>query len=165
VLNFLEGLSQSDLIRLVAESDYGYPAVLTAHAIGMALVVGIVLVFDLRVLGLAKRIPLSVLRRFFTVAWIGFAINLTSGTLLFLANYTAFIKNVAFITKISLLLIAALCTWLLARDIESNRLPAAAQGAIETPTSRARMIAALSVILWLGAITAGRIVGYTDVPE
>jgi hypothetical protein len=126
------------------------------HAIGMALVVGIVLVFDLRVLGLASRIPLVALKRFFLIAWLGFAVNLTSGTLLFCANYTAFIHNTAFITKISLLVAGALCTWLLAREIESG-------GA--TATSKAKWIAAISVILWLGAITAGRIVGYTSVPE
>lgn len=164
-MDFLEGLSQSDLVRWVAESDYGYPWVLTAHAIGMAFVVGIMLVFDLRVLGLATQIPLSVLRRFFIVAWIGFAINLTSGTLLFLANYTAFIKNTAFITKISLLIVGALGTWGLTREIYVRSPIVTGSAGIETTTQRARMFAAILVVIWLGAITAGRIVGYTDVPE
>jgi hypothetical protein len=126
------------------------------HAIGMALVVGIVLVFDLCVLGVAARIPLTALKRFFLIAWLGFAVNLTSGTLLFCANYTAFIHNTAFITKISLLIAGAICTWVLSRELDGSGAAA---------TSKAKWIAAISVILWLGAITAGRIVGYTSVPE
>jgi hypothetical protein len=156
-LQFLETISQTSLVRWVAESDWGYPIVLTLHAIGMALVVGIVLVFDLRVLGVAARIPLVALRRFFLVAWIGFAVNLTSGTLLFFANYSAFIHNTAFITKISLLIAGAICTWLLVRQIDFTKS--------DSVTAKAKLIAAISVILWLGAITAGRIVGYTSVPE
>jgi hypothetical protein len=153
----LETISQTSLVRWVAESDWGYPIVLTLHAIGMALVVGIVLVFDLRVLGVAARIPLAALQRFFLVAWIGFAVNLTSGTLLFCANYSAFIHNTAFITKISLLIAGAICTWLLVRQIDFTKS--------DSVTAKAKLIAAISVILWLGAITAGRIVGYTSVPE
>lgn len=156
-MQFLETISQTSLVRWVAESDWGYPIVLTLHAIGMALVVGIVLVFDLRVLGVAARIPLVALRRFFLVAWIGFAVNLTSGTLLFFANYSAFIHNTAFITKISLLIAGAICTWLLVRQIDFTKS--------DSVTAKAKLIAAISVILWLGAITAGRIVGYTSVPE
>jgi hypothetical protein len=75
---------------------------------------------------------------------------------LFCANYTAFIHNTAFITKISLLVAGAVCTVLLAREIG---------GSDATATSKAKWIAGVSVILWLGAITAGRIVGYTSVPE
>ena len=156
-LNFLESLSETALVRWVAESDYGYPFVLTLHAIGMALVVGIVLMIDLRIVGFAARVQLSALRRFFLVAWVGLAINLVSGSLLFLANYTAFIHNTAFITKISLLVVGGIATAWLSREIDST--------ADAPPSSRAKTIAAISIAIWLCAITAGRIVGYTSVPE
>jgi len=154
-LNVLESISETALVRWAAESDWGYPIILTAHAIGMALVVGILLMFDLRVLGLASAIPYAAIRKYFRVAWIGLAINACSGTLLFLINYTAFLHNTAFITKISLLILAAVGTAVLAKQVTDT-----------APTSRrAHIIAGVCVVLWLGAITAGRIVGYTSVPE
>lgn len=121
----------------------------------MALVVGILLMFDLRVLGLGASISFGAIRSYFRVAWIGLVVNVCSGTLLFLANYTAFLHNAAFITKISLLIVAGFGTWLLSREVSK---PADA-------TRRARIIAYACIALWIGAIVAGRIVGYTSVPE
>jgi len=129
----------------------------------MALVVGILLLFDLHVVGrsrgfasLGGHIPLHATRPFFRVAWTGFVINIISGSLLFLANYTAFLHNTAFLTKISLLTIAATGTAVLARDVRDVE---------DKPSHRAQVIAFFCVFLWLGAIVAGRIVGYTSVPE
>jgi hypothetical protein len=161
-LQLLEDWSQSELVRWVAESDYGYPFILTLHAIGMALVVGIVLILNLRVLGFATKISISSLRLFFKIAWLGLAINVMSGTLLFLANYTAFLHNVAFITKISLLIVGGAATGLLAKELNLSTMISAG---IEIPSRKARVIAGISIFLWLGAITAGRIVGYTSMPE
>ena len=161
-MNFLETISQTALVRWAAESDWGYPIVLTAHAIGMALVVGILLMFDLRVLGLGSCIPFAAIRAYFRVAWIGLAINICSGTLLFLINYTAFLHNIAFLTKISLLAVAGIGTWMLAREVSGASSSGASN--IEV-TRRTQILAGVCVVLWLGAITAGRIVGYTSVPE
>ena len=160
-MQFLDTLSQSALILWVAESDYGYPTILTLHSIGMALVVGIMLIIDLRVLGVAKVISYSGLRKFFLFAWIGLGINAGSGTLLFLANYSAFLSNVAFITKIILLIIGGIATYFLSKDLQLHSIT---NHSIEIPSNKARVIAAVCVFLWLGAITAGRIVGYTSIP-
>lgn len=154
----LDYLSQTALILWVAESDWGYPIVLTLHSIGMALVVGILFMFDLRILGLAKRIPFGAFDTFFPIAWIGFIINLISGTLLFLANSAAFLTNTAFLTKIALLCGAGIVAWLLGRRDDLNTGSALASAA-------SRTLAAASLLLLLGAITAGRIIAYTNVPE
>lgn len=147
----LDYLSQTALILWVAESDWGYPIVLTLHSIGMALVVGILFMFDLRILGLGKRIPLVAFDTFFPIAWVGFAINLVSGTMLFLANPSIFLSNTAFITKIALLCGAGAVAFVLGRRDLENVV--------------SRTLAASSLVLLLGAITAGRIIAYTNVPE
>jgi len=164
-LQLLESLSQTALILWVAESNYGYPIVLTLHSIGMALVIGIMLVVDLRVIGLINVLSFTSLRKFFTVAWIGLAINAGSGTLLFLANYSAFLTNTAFITKIILLVIGAALTAVLSRQLQpyATSDDSSYDTAVAYPLTP-RLIAALCLCLWLGAITAGRIVGYTSVP-
>ena len=164
-MGLLETLSQTPLVRWVAESDWGYPIVLTTHALGMGMVVGIMLMVDLRVLGFAARMPLPTVRLFFPVAWSGFAVNLVSGTLLFLANYTAFLHNVAFLTKITFLILGALSTYFLSRNISSNLLGDPAADSIAIASRRAQVLAAVCIFCWLIAITAGRIVGYTSLPE
>jgi hypothetical protein len=156
-LQALEYLSQTPLVLWVAESDFGYPTVLTLHSIGMALVVGIIMMFDLRVIGIGAAIPLRAFDVFFPVAWTGLLINVISGALLFCANYSAFLHNTAFITKLVLLFTAAIAAWQLTRRID--------RGALEWQTTASRGLAALSLALLLGAITAGRIIGYTSVPE
>jgi hypothetical protein len=115
------------------------------------------LMLDLRVLGLASKISFDSLRIYFRVAWVGLIVNAISGTLLFLANYTAFLHNTAFLAKISLLAIGGLATWSLVREISSS--------SPDQPSRRARIIASACIAIWLGAIVAGRIVGYTSVPE
>ncbi len=155
-MSLLETISQSALIRWVAESDWGYPIVLTAHALGMGLVVGILLMFDLRVLGVASQVPFHALRRYFRVAWFGLVVNAISGTLLFFVNYTAFLHNVYFLSKMSLLVLAAIGTRLLTRETAR---------ASDEVSRRASWLAGVCVVLWFGAIIAGRIVGYTSVPE
>jgi hypothetical protein len=154
----LDYLSQTALILWVAESDWGYPIVLTLHSIGMALVVGILFMFDLRILGLARRIPFQTFERFFPIAWTGFVVNLVSGTLLFLANSAAFLTNTAFITKITMLCGAAFVAWLLGHRVDLNN-------GSDVAATASRALAAASLTLLLGAITAGRIIAYTNVPE
>lgn len=153
-MHALEALSQTAIVIWVAESDWGYPVVLTLHSIGMALVVGIAAMFNLRMLGAAKAIPSHAFDAFFRVAWCGLAINVVSGSLLFCANYRVFLNNTAFITKLALLASAALVTWWLARQRDSV-----------SPLIPSRVLSALSLVLLLGAMTAGRIIGYTSVPE
>ena len=67
----------------VRSSTAGYPSMIALHALGMALMVGLSLLLDLRILGWFAGIPLQSLRRFFGLAWIGFGINFISGSALF----------------------------------------------------------------------------------
>ena len=67
----------------IRESIWGYPIVLSSHAVGMATVLGIALMLCLRVLGFARGITVTAFDKLFTVGWVGFAINLVSGIILF----------------------------------------------------------------------------------
>lgn len=163
-MQFLESFSETPLMIWVIESNYGYPIVLSMHAVGMALVIGIMLTFNLRVLGIATAIPLSSITRFFKVAWVGLCINVISGTLLFCGNYSAFLHNTAFLSKLSLLLAGSFGTWFLAKEVRSS-ISFDSQEAVEIVNNKAKIIAAALVLLWLSAIIAGRIVGYTSIPE
>src|SRR3989454_10808389 len=73
-----------------------WPLCETLHFIGLALLMGIVSVLDLRMLGMAKELPLGPLQRLMPFAILGFTINLVTGLLFFTGDPTQYIHNVAF---------------------------------------------------------------------
>ena len=81
------------------DSIWGYPIVLSAHAVGMSIVVGTVLMIDLRVLGLAGDAPLASFRNMFWVTWFGVFLNFTSGVALFASDPAKFLVHPAFWNK------------------------------------------------------------------
>src|SRR5437764_2336031 len=85
-MDMLTQLEETNLSIWLRESDWSQPILLCFHAVGMAMVVGISLMFSARVLGYAKDFPLAGFDKLFGLAWIGFAMNAVSGTLLFIAE-------------------------------------------------------------------------------
>lgn len=156
-MELLERLQNSAIALWVAESDWGYPIVLTIHSIGMALVVGIVFITNIRALGYPRDVPVAALERFLPILWLGVAANVTSGTLLFAAAATRFITVRPFQIKILLLILGTVAAWLVDRALSESRLSG---GARMSP--RTRTYAAASMALWTGVIVAGRVIAYAD---
>ena len=154
----LEWLESSALARMVQESMWGYPIVLSSHAVGMAILVGLALMINFRVLGLASKVPLTALKTMFRIAWVGLVINVVSGTMLFVANADAFFESTPFWLKISLLVIAVTLLVMLSR-----RIPDAGESAQDyVPTPQVRWIAFLSSLAFFGVIVFGRLIAYWD---
>jgi hypothetical protein len=135
-------------------STPGYPSMIALHAIGMAVMVGLALVLNLRLLGWFAAIPLQALHRLFGLAWIGFGINFLSGSALFSAQATSYIVDVVFMTKIVLVFLGVITAAILQPQIAG----AASWGA-RTP-GHIKAIAAISTVIWLGAIVTGRLTAY-----
>jgi len=140
-------------------SQGAFPPIITAHSIGMALLVGLQGMINLRVLGLGKGVPIPAMRRFMKFVWIGFWINLCSGALLFSIYPDKYIHNNLFRFKISfivagLLLGALLNTSLLSVGDEYSAADSQAP-------MRAKTLAVLSLACWVSAIVAGRYLAYS----
>jgi hypothetical protein len=171
-MDFVSWLQELPLSEWVQTSDYGFPLLLAAHSIGLAGVVGILVVLDLRVLGFAQGIPIAALSRLMPVAWCGFVINALSGVLLFMANATRLVTNWAFILKMSAVVLGGIVSWMLWRSLAAGPAAtsavtptmAAAAGpkvaATFTVTRNARITAVLSLLVWFGAILFGRVIAY-----
>jgi hypothetical protein len=152
-----EWIEQSDLAILVAESLWGYPIMICLHAIGLAVVVGTLVMVNLRIFGLFKGIPFSVLRSLMRLAWAGFVINLLSGSALFSAQATVFIENVPFLIKLPSIFLALIVAGIMQNQLQKN----AAAWDSETPVNMTtKALAACSIMLWLTAIVAGRLTAY-----
>ena len=148
-MGFLTWLEATGLAEWVRSSTAGYPSMIALHALGMAVMVGLSLVIDLRVLGWFAGIPLAALQRFFRLAWIGFGINFLSGSALFSAQATSYIVDWVFMTKMLLVLLGGITAAILQ--------PAVVKGEISGGT---KAVAALAIVFWVAAIIMGRLTAY-----
>lgn len=153
-LTWVENLPLSTWIR-EGGALYGYPLILTFHTIGLALLVGISFAFDLRLLGFAKGTPLAPYERLFPFMWIGLAVNAVSGVLLLMADATTRMRNPVFYVKMILIALAVWNVIVIRKRLFHS--PASSTG--ELPQGAASL-AWISIVLWVGATTAGRLMAY-----
>jgi hypothetical protein len=133
-----------------------YTAILAAHTLGFVLLVGAIVVFDLRVLGFAKAIPLRELSRLTLPVCLAAAVLAAgSGVLLLDAHAQDLLASRALQVKLALIATAALNAgyfrtgpWITV---------AAWNVGVASPFA-ARASAALSIALWLGVLGCGRLV-------
>jgi len=142
----------------VAESLYGYPFLLALHVVGLAVVVGIFVMRDLRLLGLFRALDIAAFMPLSRMAWVGFIVNAISGFMLFTSQATTFVNNTAFLLKISCIIVGMI----LAGVIQS-RLRGELAGAGGNPalTQSTKIIAFISLLVWVSAIITGRLIAYT----
>lgn len=154
----LEWLENTGIARMVQESLWGYPIVLSSHAVGMAVLAGLVLMFNFRVLGMAPGISLSALKNLYRLAWAGLVVNLVSGAMLFVANADAFFESTPFWIKIALLIVGVTLYVIMSRRLfgTAHRPP------VDAPDRKLRIMAVVSSVAWLGVIIAGRLIAYVD---
>ena len=153
-----EWLETSALAIWVGESLWGYPIMLGMHAIGLAIVVGIFVMLDLRMLRVIRGVSFNAFLSLFRLAWIGLIINALSGSALFTSQATTFVESAPFLIKISGVLAGVILGVLIQKRIKARVTDWDQSG--ENIESSAKMLAALSLVCWIGAIFAGRLIAY-----
>lgn len=132
-----------------------YPLVLTLHSIGLAFLVGINVVIDLRILGFATEIPLGPMDRYLPVFWVAFWLNAFSGIALLLASATTLGGNPVFYVKLLCIMLAMATMRLIRKQAFGTGVP---QASLTT-------LAAASLFFWAVAVIAGRLTAYIGVPS
>src|SRR6185503_18900498 len=87
-------------------SFFAYWFILACHAVGMGLAVGASVVVALRVLGVARDLPLSPLKGLYPIIWTGVWIQIVSGLLLLIAYPTKAFTNIDFYLKLTMIALA-----------------------------------------------------------
>lgn len=137
-------------IEWLASSAFAYPALEVLHIAGIALLVGNLVLLELRVWGLAPALPLRPLAKLaLTLSLSGFVLIAASGLLMFAAHPGEMLGNRAFVIKMSLVLVAGL-----------NAALFHARGGLDHPDRVARAQTVLSLGLWLAVIICGRWIAY-----
>ena len=120
--DWLEHTSLSMWVR--GESMLAFPAILSAHTLGMGFLAGTSAGIDLRLLGIANRVPLSALAKFYPVMWLALAVSFASGTLLLIGYpYKAF-TNPLFYVKLTLIAVAVYLVVRIRREVLLQAEPA-----------------------------------------
>ena len=146
----IESTAVAEYLRV---SRWGYASVITAHILGIALLVGAIIPFNLHILGLWRSIPrMNLARVLLPVAATGLALAVAAGTLLFSVKALEYSQIVFLQIKIVLVVVGTLSALLLHRAYGLSL-----HGATE-PRLKAHAI--LSTVCWLGALVCGRLIAF-----
>ena len=150
----LEGTS---IAIWVGTSLWAYPALLSVHIIGLAIVVGIFSMRDMRLLGLFSGLQPAAFLPLSKLAWIGFIINAISGILLFTSQAVTFVNSIPFLFKISFIIAGMVLAGVIQSRLRGELAGSSGDVVISGST---RKLALVSLVFWLAAIIAGRLIAY-----
>lgn len=158
----IEAIENSAYAIWVRESPsiFAYTSILSLHAIGLAVIVGINWLVALRMLGFVPGIPLQSLRGLFPWMYVGFTVNTFSGLSLLAANLSNDLGNWVFLAKLGFIVLAMINLELL-----RSRVFGRTGGGAEASPQLARRFAILSFVLWLLVIITGRFTAYPNFVE
>ena len=138
-------------------SKYGWPTCESIHFLGLSLLIGAVGMFDLRLLGLAPRIPIAALHRLVPWGVAGYLINVTTGLMFLVTEPNQYIYNPSFHFKILFMGLAGINVAVFYLAV-FGRVKKLAPGEPTPPA--ARIIGGASLLLWIGVIIAGRLLTF-----
>jgi hypothetical protein len=156
--DFANWLAATQFSGFVNAHEWVWPACETLHFIGLALLIGNVGLLDLRLLGIEKRLPFGPLNRFVRWGVAGFVVNLVTGIVFFVGNPGQYIHNIAFGYKLIFIALAGVNVLVfyatgLFRTVETL-------GPGDDAPMLAKVIAATSLVLWIGVMYMGRMLPY-----
>jgi uncharacterized membrane protein len=148
-------LKTSTLRSFINDTEWVWPACEAIHFIGLGLAFGVVLLLNLRLLGMMKAVAFADLHRTLPWGMLGFAINLVTGMLFFIGVPEQYTNNAPFQWKI-------VCLVLLGANLiyfTSLTDPWRVEAGADAPRS-VKVMAASAIVLWLGVVYFGRMLPY-----
>lgn len=151
---FLHWIRETPLGAAVRETPGLFPGSEMAHFIGLSLLIGVMLVVDLRILGVFRQTSYASVLKLLPLAVLGFAINLVSGTFFIAGNPYLYFTNPAFWLKLGFIVLGGLnALWFtFAEHRQIAALPADA-----TAPTLARVMAGASLAMWIMVLLLGRL--------
>jgi hypothetical protein len=136
---------------------WAWPIAESLHFLGLCILIGTVGTFDLRLLGVAKRVPIASVHRLIPWGLAGFALNVTTGAMFLMTDPDQYIFNPSFQLKMTFLAVAGLNAGTF--YLTSYRQVFGASPSLDAPR-RAKVIAAISLCMWVGIIICGRMITF-----
>lgn len=138
-------------------SQWVWASIESTHFIGLSLLIGMVGLFDLRLLGVAKAIPVAALHRLIPVGIAGYVINVISGSLFLFAYPDQYLYNRAFQFKMAFMALAGMN--IIFFYSSAFREARTIGPGMDAPT-RLKLIGGASFALWIAVLTCGRLLTF-----
>jgi len=146
----MQGRADFTAFAWIASHPWLYPLLESLHVVGIALLLGSLVLFELRVWGLGAALPVRPLARLaLPLTLAGFGLAATTGLLMFASQATEMLGNRVFVLKMTLLMIAGL-----------NAAAFHSRGGLDKLDGVARAQTLASLGLWLAVIICGRWIAY-----
>ena len=160
---FCKWLYDTTLAITIRENDSLFPWIESAHVIAIVLVLGSIVLVDLRLLGWAsiERSVKRVAEQTLPITWMMFLLAAITGLILFISNALAYANNFYFQAKLALLLLAGLNMLIFQYGIYQS---VEKWGQLQHPPTAARIAGALSLTFWITVVIFGRWIGFTLTP-
>ena len=134
----------------VRASTWAYPALEVVHLAGVGLLLGSLVLVELRVFGFGRALPVAPLARLaLPVTLAGFGLAAASGLVMFAGQPGELVANRAFVAKMALLVLAG-----------TNAAAFHLRGSLARADGVARLQAGASAALWLAVLACGRLIAY-----
>jgi Family of unknown function (DUF6644) len=144
-------------LRSVMHMWYMWPTLEAIHFLGLALLLGPVLLLDLRMLGMAKQLPAGPLHKFVPWSLAGFGLVLITGISFIMGRPTNYVGNIFLYLKLPTILLAGINALLFYLTKTNQRVQALGPG--EDAPLVAKVFAGASLFLWFSVIALGRMIG------
>jgi uncharacterized membrane protein len=147
--------------QAMVSSKWWWGTLMGVHFMGLAMLIGTIGIFDLRIMGFLKQLPVGPLHRFMPWAMGAFGVNVATGVMAFIGQPMNYTFDSAFWLKMLALMLLGLNVAVFYMTDVFARIENL--GAGEDAPMSARLIAASSLVLWIAVITLGRYIqGYID---
>jgi hypothetical protein len=156
IVSFGHWLQTRSFATAIAESDWAYPFVQATHFTGLSLWIATNAALDLSLLGVGNQYenPAKLSSGLFVWNWLGLAIAITGGFLLFSVNASMYVTNIAFLLKLGLLIPLGLIVHIF------NQVKVREWGSKPELPLAAKIAGATELILWVGVATAAVSIPY-----
>jgi hypothetical protein len=139
----------------VEQNSWVWPGLEAVHFIGMALIIGVALAVNLRVLGIARSVPFAAFHQLLPLGLLGFLVNVMSGVVFVITAPDQYANNWALHVKILLIMLAGVNVLYYTLATQPWSL-----GSGDDAPASDKIIACVTLGLWLGVVFLGRMMPY-----
>ena len=154
---WINWVASTSLSGWVTQGAWTWPILETLHFFGMTILMGALLVIDLRLIGFFRRISFEATHKLLPYVFTGFGINLVTGILFYFGDPGRYTVNISFQIKMVLIILAGINAALFYVLIDKKM---GTWSAHDNTPGDAKIIGAASLVLWFGVLIMGRMIPY-----
>jgi uncharacterized membrane protein len=160
----MEWLEATSLAVFIHDRPWAFTTLEVIHVIAISLVIGTIMLVDLRLLGFAstKRPFVEFARGILPITWFAFAIAALTGSLMFVSKATDYYVNPTFLIKMSLIVVAGINMLI----FEFGTVRGVREWNLKSiPPRSARLAGGISLACWIAVLIFGRWTGFIVLPQ